>query len=141
MDADSDPQHYGIGFKEIWAVDPEKHEEGLVFHTAGWPLDSRTEGGGFVYHAPNHQLYLGLIVSLDYQNPYLNPFGEFQKWKLHPKINNLLVGAERVSYGARAVNKGGLQSLPKLTFPGGLLVGCDAGFVNGAKIKCTHTAM
>ena len=141
LDADSDPQHYGIGFKEIWAVDPEKHEEGLVLHTAGWPLDSRTEGGGFVYHAPNHQLYLGLIVSLDYQNPYLDPFGEFQKWKLHPKINNLLVGAERVSYGARAVNKGGLQSLPKLTFPGGLLVGCDAGFLNGAKIKGTHTAM
>ena len=141
LDADSDPQHYGIGFKEIWAVDPEKHEEGLVLHTAGWPLDSRTEGGGFVYHAPNHQLYLGLIVSLDYQNPYLDPFGEFQKWKLHPKINNLLAGAERVSYGARAVNKGGLQSLPKLTFPGGLLVGCDAGFLNGAKIKGTHTAM
>ena len=141
LDADSDPQHYGIGFKEIWAVDPEKHEEGLVLHTAGWPLDSKTEGGGFVYHAPNHQLYLGLIVSLDYQNPYLDPFGEFQKWKLHPKINNLLAGAERVSYGARAVNKGGLQSLPKLTFPGGLLVGCDAGFLNGAKIKGTHTAM
>ena len=141
LDADSDPQHYGIGFKEIWSVDPEKHHEGSVFHTAGWPLDARTEGGGFGYHAPNNQLYLGFIVSLDYQNPYLNPFGEFQKWKLHPKIKSLLEGAERISYGARAVNKGGLQSIPKLTFPGGLLVGCDAGFLNGAKIKGTHTAM
>ena len=141
LDAHSDPQHYGIGFKEVWNITPEKHQLGSVLHTAGWPLDSSIEGGGFVYHAQDQLLYLGLIVSLDYQNPNLSPFGEFQKWKLHPKIKNLLEGGERISYGARAVNKGGLQSLPKLTFPGGLLVGCDAGFLNGAKIKGTHTAM
>ena len=141
LDANSDPQHYGIGFKEVWSIAPEKHQLGSVLHTAGWPLDSSTEGGGFVYHAQDQLLYLGLIVSLDYQNPNLNPYGEFQKWKLHPKIKNLLEGGERISYGARAVNKGGLQSLPKLVFPGGLLVGCDAGFLNGAKIKGTHTAM
>ena len=141
LDAHSDPQHYGIGFKEVWNITPEKHQLGSVLHTAGWPLDSSIEGGGFVYHAQDQLLYLGLIVSLDYQNPNLSPFGEFQKWKSHPKIKNLLEGGERISYGARAVNKGGLQSLPKLTFPGGLLVGCDAGFLNGAKIKGTHTAM
>ena len=141
LDAHSDSQHYGIGFKEVWNITPEKHQLGSVLHTAGWPLDSSIEGGGFVYHAQDQLLYLGLIVSLDYQNPNLSPFGEFQKWKLHPKIKNLLEGGERISYGARAVNKGGLQSLPKLTFPGGLLVGCDAGFLNGAKIKGTHTAM
>ena len=141
LDAHSDPQHYGIGFKEVWSITSEKHQLGSVLHTAGWPLDSSIEGGGFVYHAQDQLLYLGLIVSLDYQNPNLSPFGEFQKWKLHPKIKNLLEGGERISYGARAVNKGGLQSLPKLTFPGGLLVGCDAGFLNGAKIKGTHTAM
>ena len=141
LDANSDSQHYGIGFKEVWSIAPEKHQLGSVLHTAGWPLDSSIEGGGFVYHAQDQLLYLGLIVSLDYQNPNLNPYGEFQKWKLHPKIKNLLEGGERISYGARAVNKGGLQSLPKLVFPGGLLVGCDAGFLNGAKIKGTHTAM
>jgi electron-transferring-flavoprotein dehydrogenase len=141
LDANSDPQHYGIGFKEVWSIAPEKHQLGLVLHTAGWPLDSSTEGGGFVYHAQDQLLYLGLIVSLDYRNPNLSPYGEFQKWKLHPEIKNLLEGGERISYGARAVNKGGLQSLPKLVFPGGLLVGCDAGFLNGAKIKGTHTAM
>ena len=141
LDAHSDSQHYGIGFKEVWSITPEKHQLGSVLHTAGWPLDSSIEGGGFVYHAQDQLLYLGLIVSLDYQNPNLSPFGEFQKWKSHPKIKNLLEGGERISYGARAVNKGGLQSLPKLTFPGGLLVGCDAGFLNGAKIKGTHTAM
>ncbi len=141
LDANSDPQHYGIGFKEVWSIAPEKHQLGSVLHTAGWPLDSSIEGGGFVYHAQDQLLYLGLIVSLDYQNPNLSPYGEFQKWKLHPKIKNLLEGGERISYGARAVNKGGLQSLPKLVFPGGLLVGCDAGFLNGAKIKGTHTAM
>ena len=141
LDAHSDSHHYGIGFKEVWNITPEKHQLGSVLHTAGWPLDSSIEGGGFVYHAQDQLLYLGLIVSLDYQNPNLSPFGEFQKWKSHPKIKNLLEGGERISYGARAVNKGGLQSLPKLTFPGGLLVGCDAGFLNGAKIKGTHTAM
>ena len=138
---DSDPQHYGIGLKEIWTVDPDRHREGLVVYTLGWPLDDSTEGGGFVYHARDHQLYLGLIVSLDYRNPYLSPFDEFQRWKQHPLIRKSLEGGQRISYGARAVNKGGLQSLPKLVFPGGLLAGCDAGFLNGAKIKGTHTAM
>ncbi len=139
--ADADPQHYGIGIKEAWEIDPEKHREGLVVHTAGWPLDSHTEGGGFLYHAENNQVYLGLIVALDYSNPYLSPFEEFQRWKLHPKIRQYLEGGNRIGYGARAVNKGGLQSLPKLTFPGGMLVGCCAGFLNGVKIKGAHTAI
>jgi electron-transferring-flavoprotein dehydrogenase len=138
---DADPQHYGIGLKEIWQIDPDKHQEGLVVHTAGWPLDSKTEGGGFLYHAANHQVFLGYIVALNYSNPYLNPFKEFQRWKHHPKIRIYLEGAERVSYGARAVNKGGLQSLPKMSFPGGVLAGCEAGTLNGAKIKGSHTAM
>ena len=138
---DADPQHYGIGLKEIWEADPDKHEAGLVVHTAGWPLDNRTEGGGFLYHADNHQLYLGLIVGLNYHNPHLAPFEEFQRWKQHPAIRPYLEGGKRIGYGARAVNKGGLQSLPKLTFPGGMLTGCDAGFLNGAKIKGAHTAI
>ncbi len=138
---DCDPQHYGIGLKEIWTIDPAKHREGMVMHTLGWPLDNGTEGGGFVYHAGNHQVFLGLIVALNYRNPHLNPFKEFQRWKQHPAIRTLLEGGQRVSYGARAVNKGGLQSLPKLVFPGGLLAGCDAGFLNGAKIKGSHTAI
>jgi electron-transferring-flavoprotein dehydrogenase len=137
----SDPQHYGIGLKEIWEIDPARHEEGLVVHTLGWPLDNHTEGGGFLYHASNNQVYLGLIVALNYRNPHLSPFHEFQRWKLHPRIRHYLEGAKRISYGARAVNKGGLQSLPKLTFPGGMLVGCDAGFLNGVKIKGAHTAI
>ena len=137
----SDPQHYGIGLKEIWEISAENHEEGLVVHTTGWPLDNHTEGGGFLYHAENNQLFLGLIVALNYKNPYLSPFEEFQKWKQHPRISKYLEGGKRISYGARAVNKGGFQSLPKLTFPGGLLIGCDAGFLNGAKIKGTHTAI
>ena len=139
--AGADPQHYGIGIKESWEIDPEKHQEGLVVHTAGWPLDNHTEGGGFLYHAENNRVYLGLIVALDYSNPYLSPFDEFQRWKLHPKIRQYLEGGKRIGYGARAVNKGGLQSLPKLVFPGGMLVGCDAGFLNGVKIKGAHTAM
>ncbi len=136
-----DPQHYGIGLKEIWTIDPAKHREGLVVHTTGWPLDPDSRGGGFIYHAAGHQLYLGLIVALDYTNPHLDPFGEFQRWKHHPLVCELLEGGQRVGYGARAVNKGGLQSLPKLTFPGGLLAGCDAGFLDNAKIKGSHTAM
>ncbi|MEM7762795.1 MAG: electron transfer flavoprotein-ubiquinone oxidoreductase [Pseudomonadota bacterium] len=136
-----DPQHYGIGLKEVWEIPAEQHQEGLVVHTLGWPLSSDTEGGGFLYHAANNQVYLGLIVALDYRNPYLSPFDEFQRWKQHPKIRQYLEGGERISYGARAVNKGGLQSLPKVTFPGGLLVGCDAGYLNGAKIKGSHTAI
>jgi electron-transferring-flavoprotein dehydrogenase len=138
---DSDPQHYGIGLKEVWDIDPALHEEGLVVHTAGWPLDSHTEGGGFLYHAEDNKVYAGFIVALNYKNPYLSPFDEFQRWKLHPRIRRYLEGGTRISYGARAVNKGGLQSLPKLTFPGGLLVGCSAGFLNGVKIKGAHTAI
>jgi len=138
---DADPQHFGLGLKEIWEIDPARYEEGLVVHTLGWPLDNHTEGGGFVYHAANHQLYLGLIVALNYRNPHLSPFHEFQRWKLHPRIRQFIEGGKRIAYGARAVNKGGLQSLPRLSFPGGLLVGCDAGFLNGVKIKGSHTAM
>ncbi len=138
---DCDPQHYGIGFKEIWSIDPDRHEKGKVFHSFGWPLDNRTEGGGFLYHAADNQVYLGFVVALNYENPFLNPFEEFQRWKQHPRVRGVLEGGSRVSYGARAVNKGGFQSLPRLTFPGGALVGCEAGFLNGAKIKGTHTAM
>jgi len=138
---DADPQHYGIGLKEIWEIDPEKHQEGLVVHTMGWPLDNRTEGGGFLYHAQNNQVFLGFIVALNYTNPHLSPFHEFQRWKEHPKLRAFLEGGKRIAYGARAVNKGGLQSLPKLSFPGGVLVGCDAGFLNGVKIKGAHTAI
>jgi len=138
---DADPQHYGIGLKEIWEIDPAKHEEGIVVHTLGWPLDNKTEGGGFLYHAANNQVFAGFIIALNYENPHLSPFHEFQRWKQHPKIRQYLEGGKRISYGARAVNKGGLQSLPKLSFPGGLLVGCDAGFLNGAKIKGAHIAI
>jgi len=138
---DADPQHYGIGLKEAWEIDPARHKEGLVVHSTGWPLDNRTEGGGFLYHAANNQVFLGFIVALSYQNPYLSPFYEFQRWKHHPRIRQYLEGGERLAYGARAVNKGGLQSLPKLAFPGGMLVGCAAGFLNGPKIKGAHTAI
>jgi electron-transferring-flavoprotein dehydrogenase len=137
----ADPQHYGIGFKEVWKIDPAKHKEGLVVHSAGWPLDNHTEGGGFLYHAEDNQVYAGFIVALSYRNPHLSPFEEFQRWKKHPKILQYLEGGERIAYGARAVNKGGLQSLPKLTFPGGMLTGCAAGFLNGVKIKGAHTAI
>jgi electron-transferring-flavoprotein dehydrogenase len=139
--AEADPQHYGIGIKEVWEIEPGRHSEGLVVHTAGWPLDNHTEGGGFLYHAANNQVFLGLIIALNYRNPHLAPFEEFQRWKLHPKIRQYLDGGKRISYGARAVNKGGLQSLPKLVFPGGMLVGCGAGFLNGVKIKGAHTAI
>ena len=138
---DADPQHYGIGLKEIWEIDPNRHEEGLVVHTAGWPLDNHTEGGGFLYHAAGNKVFLGLIIALNYRNPHLSPFEEFQRWKHHPKIIQYLEGGKRIAYGARAVNKGGLQSLPNLAFPGGVLVGCDAGFLNGVKIKGAHTAI
>jgi electron-transferring-flavoprotein dehydrogenase len=139
--ADADPQHYGIGFKEVWEIDPDLHEEGLVVHTAGWPLDTHTEGGGFLYHAANNKVFAGFIIALNYKNPHLAPFEEFQRWKLHPKIRRYLEGGKRIAYGARAVNKGGMQSLPKLAFPGGMLVGCGAGFLNGVKIKGAHTAI
>lgn len=139
--ANCDPQHYGIGIKEIWEIDPERHDEGRVIHTLGWPLDNQTEGGGFLYHAANNQVFVGLIIALNYRNPHLSPYQEFQRWKQHPKIRHYLEGAKRLAYGSRAVNKGGLQSLPRLTFPGGMLTGCDAGFLNGIKIKGAHTAI
>ncbi|MDH4047305.1 MAG: electron transfer flavoprotein-ubiquinone oxidoreductase [Gammaproteobacteria bacterium] len=139
--ADCDPQHYGIGIKEVWEIDAARHQQGQVVHTMGWPLDNRTEGGGFLYHASNNQVFLGFIVALNYRNPHLSPFEEFQRWKLHPKIRCYLEGGKRIAYGARAVNKGGLQSLPRLSFPGGMLTGCDAGFLNGIKIKGAHTAI
>lgn len=138
---DVDPQHYGIGIKEIWKIDPEKHDEGTVVHTLGWPMDNQTEGGGFLYHAENNQVYLGYIVSLSYTNPHLSPYEEFQRWKHHPKIKHYLEGGTRITYGARAMIKGGLQSLPKMSFPGGLLAGCEAGTLNTAKIKGSHTAI
>ncbi len=139
--ADADPQHFGIGFKEIWQIDSAKHRPGEIVHTLGWPLDAATDGGGFVYHAADARVYVGFIVGLGYRNPHLDPFAEFQRWKQHPRIRELLAGGERIAYGARAVNKGGLQSLPKLSIPGGVLVGCEAGFLNPAKIKGSHTAM
>ena len=139
--AAADPQHYGIGLKEVWEIEPDRHDAGRVVHTMGWPLDNRTEGGGFLYHAADNQVFLGLIIALNYRNPHLSPFEEFQRWKQHPRIRAYLDGGKRLSYGARAVNKGGLQSLPTLAFPGGLLVGCDAGFLNGVKIKGAHAAI
>jgi electron-transferring-flavoprotein dehydrogenase len=141
LDKESSPQHYGLGFKEIWDIDPAKHQEGLVVHTAGWPLDKDTTGGGYLYHAENNQVFVGLIVDLNYSNPHLSPFDEFQRYKHHPKISQYLEGGKRVSYGARAMAKGGFNSLPKMTMPGALLVGCDAGTINFAKIKGNHTAM
>ena len=141
LDADKSPQHYGLGFKEIWDVDPAKHQEGLVVHSAGWPLDKHTGGGGYLYHAENNQIFVGLIVDLNYSNSHLNPFEEFQRYKHHPKIAQYLEGGKRVAYGARAMAKGGFNSLPKMTMPGAILVGCDAGTINFAKIKGNHTAM
>ncbi|WP_342804500.1 electron transfer flavoprotein-ubiquinone oxidoreductase [Alteromonas sp. M12] len=140
LDKDKAPQHYGIGFKEIWDIDPSKHQEGLVVHTAGWPLNSET-GGSYLYHAENNQVLVGIIIDLNYKNPHLSPFDEFQKVKQHPVLKQYLEGGKRVSYGARAIAKGGYNSLPKMTFPGGILVGCDAGTLNFAKIKGNHTAM
>ena len=142
LDEGKDPQHYGIGIKEIWDIDPAKHKEGLVVHTTGWPLtESGSTGGSFLYHTENNQVFFGLIVDLAYKNPHLSPFDEFQRLKNHPEIKKYLEGGKRVSYGARAITKGGYNSLPKMTVPGGLLLGCDAGTLNGSKIKGTHTAM
>ncbi|MFT4655306.1 MAG: electron-transferring-flavoprotein dehydrogenase [Kangiellaceae bacterium] len=140
LDKDISPQHYAIGFKEIWDIPAEQHQEGLVVHTAGWPLDDAT-GGSYLYHAENNQVFVGLIIDLNYKNPHLNPFGEFQRLKHHPVIASTLKGGSRVSYGARAIAKGGLQSLPKMTFAGGIMVGCNAGTLNFSKIKGNHTAM
>ena len=136
-----DPQHYGIGFKEVWKLKPELHEEGLVIHTNGWPTNVDTPSGSYFYHGENSEAYIGYVIPLDYKNPHLSPFDEFQKWKTHPSIKKHLEGAERLSYGARALIKGGLQSLPKMEFPGGLIVGDNAGTLVFSKIKGSHTAM
>jgi len=136
-----DPQHFAIGFKEVWTVADEHHRPGHVDHTLGWPLNNRTQGGGFVYHAEQNRVYAGFVVALSYRNPHLNPFEEFQRFKQHPRIRALLASGRRIGFGARAINQGGLNSLPRLDFPGGLLIGCDAGFLNSAKIKGSHAAM
>ena len=139
--ASADPQTYGIGVKELWEVDAARHQSGLVVHTLGWPLDRRTYGGSFIYHLEGNQVAIGFVVGLDYQNPYLAPFEELQRFKTHPAIRGTFEGGRRICYGARALNEGGLQSIPKLVFPGGALIGCAAGFLNVPKIKGTHTAM
>lgn len=144
LDKDSDPQHYGIGLKEVWEIPQDKHKKGLVVHTAGYPMTGPSyaaTSGGFLYHIEGNQISLGLIVDLSYKNPYLNPYEEFQRFKHHPVIKQYIEGGKRISYGARAIVKGGLNSLPKMTFPGGLLIGCNAGTLNAAKIKGSHTAM
>jgi electron-transferring-flavoprotein dehydrogenase len=136
-----DPQTYGIGIKELWEIDPKMHKPGLVVHTAGWPLDASTYGGSFLYHLENNQVAVGYVVGLSYSNPYLSPYEEFQRYKTHPEIRKFFEGGKRISYGARAITAGGLQALPKLTFPGGVLLGCDAGFLNASRIKGSHAAM
>ncbi len=141
LDETSDPQTYGLGIKEIWEIDPTKSKPGQVSHTIGWPMASQTFGGSFVYHFHENQILIGFVVGLDYQNPYLSPFEEFQRFKTHPSIRSLLEGGRCLSYGARALNEGGYQSIPKLEFPGGSLIGCAAGFLNVAKIKGSHTAL
>ena len=142
LDKDKDPQHYGLGIKELWKIPAEQHQPGLVVHSAGWPLsETDTLGGGFLYHLEDNQVAVGLITNLSYSNPYLSPYDEFQRYKQHPSIKQYLQGGERITYGARAITKGGLQSQPKMSFPGGLLIGDDAGTLNFAKIKGSHTAM
>ena len=137
----ADPQTFGIGLKELWEVPPESHKAGTVIHTIGWPLDRNTYGGSFLYHLENNQIAVGFVVGLDYKNPHLDPFKEFQRFKEHPAIRSIFEDGKRISYGARALNEGGFQSIPKLTFPGGALIGCTAGFMNVPKIKGSHTAM
>jgi electron-transferring-flavoprotein dehydrogenase len=142
LERDCQPQVYGIGIKELWDIDPDRHVPGRVIHTQGWPLsESDTWGGSFLYHQANNQVALGFVTALDYKNPWVYPFEEFQRWKTHPEIRKILQGGRRVAYGARAINEGGWQSVPKLAFPGGLLAGCSAGFVNVPRIKGSHTAM
>ena len=136
-----DPQTFGIGIKELWEVDPAVHRQGTITHTIGWPLDYKTYGGSFLYHLENNQVAVGFVIGLDYWNPHLSPFDEMQRFKTHPAMRPVFEGGRRIAYGARAINEGGLQSIPKLTFPGGLLIGCAAGFLNVPKIKGTHTAM
>ena len=141
LDKDADPQSYGIGIKELWEVEPSKSKPGLVVHTAGWPLESDTYGGSFLYHLGDNKVAVGLVVGLSYKNPYLSPFEEFQRYKLHPKIRETFEGGKRIAYGARALTAGGLNSLPKTVFPGGALIGCDAGFLNASRIKGSHAAI
>lgn len=141
LDKDADAQHYGIGIKELWDIDPAKHQEGLVIHGSGWPLSGNTSGGFFLYHTENNQAVVGLIIDLNYDNPYVSPFDEFQRMKHHPELKQYLEGGTRISYGARAIAKGGFNALPKMTFPGGMIVGCNSGTLNFSKIKGTHTAM
>ena len=141
LDASSDPQNYGIGIKELWEVDPSVHEEGLVMHTAGWPLSNDTYGGSFLYHMANHQVAVGFVLGLGYKNPYLSPFEEFQRYKTHPKIRGFFENGKRIGYGARAITAGGLNSLPKTVFPGGALIGCEAGYLNASRIKGSHAAI
>ncbi|MEO0589839.1 MAG: electron transfer flavoprotein-ubiquinone oxidoreductase [Pseudomonadota bacterium] len=142
LEANCEPQVYGLGIKELWDIDPENHVPGRVLHTQGWPLsESGTWGGGFLYHQANNQVALGFVTALDYKNPWVSPYQEFQRWKTHPEIKAILEGGKRVAYGARVINEGGWQSVPKLAFPGGALIGCAAGFVNVPRIKGSHTAM
>ena len=141
LDAGCDPQGYAIGIKEIWKVRPEVHQSGLVMHTAGWPLDADTYGGSFMYHMDNNEIAIGFTVGLAYKNPYLSPYEEFQRYKTHPAISRFLEGGERIAYGARAIAAGGIQALPEVAFPGGALLGCDAGFMNGGRIKGIHSAI
>ncbi len=141
LDAGKDPQSYGIGIKELWEIDPKQHQPGLVIHTTGWPLDQATYGGSFLYHLENNQVMVGYVVGLAYENPYLSPYEEFQRYKTHPEIRKFFEGGKRIAYGARAITAGGLQSLPKLTVPGGALIGCDAGFLNMSRIKGSHAAI
>ena len=141
LDKDSSPQKFGLGFKELWEIDPKNHDEGKVVHTMGWPLQNNQDGGSFIYHIENNQVYVGYVVALGYKNPYLSPFEEFQKFKTHTSIAPLLEGAKRISYGARVITQGGWQSVPRLSFPGGALIGCSAGFVNVPRIKGSHNAM
>ena len=141
LDKDREPQKYGIGLKEVWQIDPAKHRPGEIQHTFGWPLDSRTGGGSFLYHIENHQVVVGFVIHLNYTNPTLSPFDEFQRFKTHPMVAETLEGGKRLAYGARALTEGGWQSVPKLTFPGGALIGCAAGYMNVPRIKGSHNAM
>ena len=141
LDEGKDPQSYALGIKELWEIDPAKHQPGLVVHTAGWPMNADTYGGGFLYHLEDNKVTLGFVTGLDYKNPWLSPFEEMQRWKTHPSIRQYLEGGKRLGYGARAITAGGLLSLPKTVFPGGALIGCDAGYLNAARIKGSHAAI
>ena len=141
MRSDSDPQSYALGIKELWEIDPEQHHQGRILHTIGWPLDTKTYGGSFLYYLEDNQVAVGFVTGLDYRNPYLSPFEEFQRFKTHPSIRPIFEGGRRVAYGARALNEGGFQSIPELTCPGAAIIGCAAGFLNVPKIKGSHNAM